>query len=55
MGLTIGAVTTGAVTISIGELAILCGFTLGMTGLLLGRKVKVKFGPTEVEISDKAK
>lgn len=59
-GFTAGAatLTAGAVTLTAGELAILCGFTLGMTGIVGGlianRKLKVKFGQTEVDISEKA-
>lgn len=49
MGLTIGTIT-----LTLGELAVLCGFILGMTGiaggLLTDRKVKVKFEKYEVEI-----
>lgn len=39
MGLTATALTIGTVTISTAELAILCGFTLGLAGLLTGARV----------------
>lgn len=56
-GLTLTGLTIGTVTITAGELAILCGFTLGITaisgGLLSSRRLKVKFGKTEIEITEK--
>lgn len=48
-GLTVGT-TVGTVTISTAELAILCGFIIGMTGLLKGAKIKFcSDGTVEVE------
>lgn len=38
MGLAMTGLTVGTVTISTAELAILCGFIIGMTGLLKGAK-----------------
>lgn len=53
IGLTATGLAIGTVTISVAELSVLCGFTLGLIGLFQGRKVKVRFGPTEVEITEK--
>lgn len=39
MGLTAAGLTIGTVTISAAELAILCGFVLGLTGILIGAKI----------------
>lgn len=50
MGLTAMGLTVGTVTVSTAELAILCGFTLGVIGLC--KKCKVKFNPDgSVEIT----
>lgn len=38
--MTIAGLTVGTVTISVVELAILCGFVLGMTGILKGARVQ---------------
>ena len=43
MGLSVTALTIGSVTLSTGELIILCGFSLGLLGVLTG--AKVTFGP----------
>jgi hypothetical protein len=53
-GLTIGG---GALVLTAGELAILCGFALGMYGIYKGSKVKFKVSPegAEVEIDPKYK
>ena len=44
MGLSVAGLTAGTLTISTVELAIICGFTLGMTSILKGYG-KVKFNP----------
>lgn len=50
MGLAMTGLTVGTVTISTAELAILCGFIIGMTGLLKGAKIKFcSDGTVEVE------
>lgn len=50
MGLAMTGLTVGTVTISAAELAILCGFVLGMTGILSGAKIKFcSDGTVEVE------
>ena len=53
-GLTIGG---GALVLTAGELAILCGFALGMYGIYKGSKVNFKVSPegAEVEIDPKYK
>lgn len=48
MGLTAAALTVGTVTISVGELAILCGFVIGMTAVLKGAKVEFRSDGTVV-------
>lgn len=53
-GLTVGG---GALVLTAGELAILCGFALGMYGIYKGSRVKFKMTPEgpEVEIDPKYK
>lgn len=53
MGMTATGLAIGTATIPVAELCVLCGFTLGLIGLFQGRKVKVRFGPAEVEITEK--
>lgn len=49
-GLTAAGLTIGTITISAPELAIICGFALGMYGLKNGCKVKFdKDGSVEIE------
>lgn len=50
MGLTAAGLTVGTVTLSVGELVILCGFTLGLFGIIKGATVKFKSdGSVEIE------
>lgn len=44
MGLSATALTAGIITVSYAELAVLCGFVIGLTGMLEGAKVEFASG-----------